>query len=181
MLDITVTLILVVLSLQVFPVALGIDFKKRTGQALWFAFLLVIGQVLMFLIGFFLGQRFMHLMEDFKGTVIFIGFFIIGLRLIVDAFKVRKGERTYTFEVSSQVALAALAQGINTFLAGLLFTYLPYQKQWLIIVLTLASFGMATLGIVVRHDKTGFSLASLLFLLGGIWMIFSSVYLGFFI
>ena len=89
MLDITATVIIVVLSFQVLPVALGIDRKQGLSQVIWFALLLVLGQTLLFYVGYLLGHRFMHLMEDFRGTVIFVGFFLIGIRMIVESFKVR--------------------------------------------------------------------------------------------
>ena len=122
----------------------------------------------------------MHLMENFKGIVIFIGFFLIGIRMIFDAFRVRKGERTYTVDSTKPVILASLAQGINTFLAGLILTYLPFERQWLTIILTIATLLMAGIGTVMKPGKPSFSFASFLFLIGGIWMIFSSIYLGFF-
>lgn len=181
MLLFTVIAIIVVLSFQVIPAALGFDPKKGLNQTIWFALILILGQFILFLIGFILGQRFMHLMDDFKGTVLFIGFFLIGIRMIMEAFKVRKGERTFTFESTKSVILASLALGINTFLAGLLFTNLPFERQTLTMILTSATMVFVGIGTVMKPGKTGFTMSSLLFLAGGLWMIFSSLYLGFFI
>ena len=181
MLDISATIIVFVLSFQVLPVALGIDRHKSIVQTIWFTLLLIVGQVLLFYVGYLLGQRFMHLMEEFKGTVIFVGFFLIGIRMIVEAFKVRKGERTFTFDSTLPVLLASLAVGINTFLAGLLFTFLPFEISWLIMILTFTTLIMAGIGTLMNPEKTAFSLSSFLFLAGGIWMIFSSIYIGFFV
>ena len=135
--ELIVSVIILVLSFQVLPVAMGIDQNKGLNQTIWYALLLVLGQSLLFLFGYLLGERFMHLMEDFRGTVIFIGFFLIGIRLIMDAFKVRKGERTFSFDTTMPVLLASLAQGMNTFLAGLLLTYLPFERQWVTIIFTI--------------------------------------------
>ena len=178
--ELIVSVIILVLSFQVLPVALGIDQNKGLNQTIFYALVLVLGQSLLFLLGYLLGERFMHLMESFRGTVIFIGFFLIGIRMIMDAFKVRKGERTYTFDSTMPVVLASLAQGINTFLAGILLTNLPFERQWLTIILTIATLILAGIGTMMKPGKTSFSLASFLFLSGGLWMIFSSIYLGFF-
>lgn len=180
MLDVVGAVIIITLSFQVLPAALGIDQNKGLNQTIWFALLLLLGQGLLFFFGFLLGERFMHLMESFKGTVIFIGFFLIGIRMIVDAFKVRKGERTYPFDSSMPVIFASVALGINTFLAGLILTYLPFERQWLTIILTIATLLMTGIGTMMKPGKTSFSFASFLFLIGGLWMIFSSIYLGFF-
>ena len=180
MLDVVVSVIIITLSFQVLPAALGIDQNKGLNQTIWFALLLLLGQGLMFLFGFLLGERFMHLMENFKGIVIFLGFFLIGIRMIFEAFVVRKGERTYTFDSTMPVILASLAQGINTFLAGLILTYLPFERQWLTIILTIATLIITGIGTMMKPGKSSFSFASFLFLLGGFWMIFSSIYLGFF-
>ena len=177
----TVIAIIVVLSIQVIPAALGIDPKKDLNLTIWFALILILGQSTLFLIGFLLGHRLMHLMDDFKGTVLFIGFFLIGIRMIMEAFKVRKGERTFTFESTKSVILVSLALGINTFLAGLLFTYLSFERHWLTVILTSATLVSVGIGTVMTPGKTGFTISSLLFLAGGLWMIFSSLYLGFFI
>ena len=150
-------------------------------QTIWFVLILILGQFILFLTGYLLGQRFMHLMDDFRGTVLFIGFFLIGVRMIVEAFRVRKGERTFALESTKHVLLASLAQGINTFLAGLLFTYLPFERQWLTVILICATLVSSGIGTVIPPGKTGFSMSSFLFMIGGLWMIFSSLYLGFFI
>lgn len=176
-----VILILFVLSSQVFPVALGIDSGKNIGKAIWFGLILVIGQFLFLMFGLFLGDRFMHLVEEFKGTVVFIGFFLIGVRLLMDTFKVRKGERTFSIESSLQVALASSAQGINTFLAGLLFTSLALDGQWLLLVLLVLTIVVTGVGLLLKPSKQSLALSSLFFVIGGLVMIASSIYFGFII
>lgn len=179
MFTLVVILILFVLSLQLFPVALGIDFEKNTGASIWYGSILVLGQLLFLLFGLFLGERFMYLVEGFKGIVVFIGFFLIGIRLLMDTFKVRKGERTYTIDSTLQIALASSAQAINTFLAGLLFSSLPLDFQWLFMVLLVLSVVVTALGLFLKATKQTLALSSLFFVLGGIFMIVSSIYFGF--
>jgi hypothetical protein len=176
-----VILILFVLSSQVFPVALGIDFGKNKGYAIWYGLILVFGQILFLLFGLFLGDRFMHLVEGFKGIVIFVGFFLIGIRLLMDTFKVRKGERTYSIESTLPVVLASSAQGINTFLAGLLFTTLALDANWLLVDLLALTCVMTGISLFLKPTKQSFTLSSLLFALGGLIMIVASIYFGFII
>lgn len=174
-------LILFVLSSQVFPVALGINPRMNTGKAIWYGLILVLGQFLFLLFGLFLGDRFMHLVEEFKGIVFFIGFFLIGIRMMMDTFPVRKGERTYTIESTLQVALASSAQGTNTFLAGLLFASLALDGQWLSLVLLILTFAVTVIGLFLKPGKQSLALSSLFFVFGGLIMIISSIYFGFII
>ena len=180
MLTVVSVLILMSLSFQVFPVAVGINQKKDFVQSVWFASLLMLGQLFFFLVGYLLGDRFMHLMAGFKGVVIFIGFFLIGIRMIMEAFTVIKGERTYIIENTKTAIMASAAQGTNTFLAALLFTFLPVESQWLMIVLVIFSLIVTFIALFLKPGKRGFTLSSMLFFFGGLVMVFSSVYLGFF-
>ena len=131
MLTAIIVLIIISLSVQVFPVAVGIDRSKGIIAEAWFGSLLVVGQLFFFLVGYLLGDRFMHLMTGFKGVVIFIGFFLIGIRMMMEAFTVRKGERTYIIENTKTAALTAVAQGVNTFLAAIILTFIPLSPQWM--------------------------------------------------
>lgn len=176
-----VILILFVLSSQVFPVTLGIEPKKNTTSAIGYGLILVFGQVLFLLFGLFLGDRFMYLVDGFKGIVVFIGFFLIGIRLLMDTFKVRKGERTYTIDSTLPVILASAAQGINTFLAGLLFSSLALDFQWLSIVLFILTAVVTAIGMFLKPTKQSLALSSLLFASGGLVLIVSSIYFGFII
>lgn len=173
--------IIVILSFQVLPVALALDIKREPAKTVWFALLLLLGQLLLFLAGYYLGARFMHLLEDFLSTVIFIGFFLVGIRFIIDAFKVRKGERTYVPDDSMTVILASLAQAINTFLAGVLSSSLTVDVNRLLFVLFIGCTLIIALGIVMKPQQQSYTFASLLYFIGGIVLIIGSIYLDFFI
>jgi len=172
--------IIISLSIQVFPVAIGIDRSKGFIQSAWFGSILILGQILFFVLGYLLGDRFMHLMSGFKGIVIFIGFFLIGIRMNMEAFKVKKGERTYIIDDTKTVALASVAQGINTFLAAMLFTFLPVERQWLLIVLVIAALIVTITGLFLKPGRQSFAVSSFLFFMSGMVMVVSAVYLGFF-
>jgi putative Mn2+ efflux pump MntP len=178
--QLSVTLLVTILAFQVLPVALGIDFRKAPAKGIWFGLLLLLGQLLLFMAGYYLGLRFMHLLDNYIGTIVFAGFFIVGIRLIIEAFKVRKGERTFVVDQSSTVVLVSLAQGINTFLAGILISSISDDYQQLAGVLLLSTLIMLIFGIALKPIKTSYTVSSLLYMLGGLTTIVGAIYLGFF-
>lgn len=174
----SIVLILFTLAFQTFPLALGFEGKTPV-KALLYGGIIIFVQVAFLVLGLVLGDRFMHLLEAYRGTVIFVGFFLVGVRMIIDSFKVRRGERTYSLDTNLQLILAAVAQSINTFLAGMILVNFALDRQWLTIVLFLLTLVSTGFGLFLKPTKLPLAAASLLFAIGGLIMIFSSVYLGF--
>ncbi len=161
-------IILFILSFQVIPVALGIDTKKEPFfQAFSGVLFLVSGQLLLFLLGIWLGNRFMHLLEGIKNYVLFIGFFLIAVRFSMEAFKVRKGERTYVMTKGSTYILPAIAQGINTFLAGVLFFFLPTSLAKEVVYLAFFALSFSVLFALLKNKRLAYPAVSLLYLFAG--------------
>jgi len=171
--------LVILLSFQVFPVALGISGKENLRNTILPVVILALSQIVLFLAGYYLGKKFMYLLRDYKSTVLFAGFFIIGIRMFIDAFKIRKGERIYKLNDQRQIILAAIAQSVNTFLAGLLLFFIPLNIVTVSAVLFSASLTMAVGGVVLIPGKQSLSFASLLYLIGGILIVVSSVYIIF--
>ena len=176
----TTILILIALSIQVLPVAVGISAKKGI-ISFWHGFILIFTQVLFFYVGYMLGSRFLHLLENYKGIILFVGFFMIGIRMIMDVFKIRKGDRTYFLDNTATLILASIAQGINTLLAGLLLSYMTISIEQMIIILSVSVLVIMVLGFILKPEKQSFAISALLFFMSALIMIISSVYLGFFI
>lgn len=174
-----ITIVLLALSSQALPVALGINRKKGL-ISFWHAFLLVVSQLLFLYAGLLIGNRFMYLLEGYRNIVIFMGFFLIGMRMMIDVFKIRKGERTYYLDNTATLILAAVAQGINTLLAGLILTFLTSNLRQMLVVLFLATLVITIIGIALKAEKQSFAISALLSFLSAAFMIFSAVYLGFF-
>ena len=172
-------MILIALSAQVLPVAVGINTKKGF-ISFWHGFILIFSQVLFLYIGLSLGKRFLHLLDNYRSIVLFIGFLLIGIRMMMDVFKIRRGDRTYFLENTATLILASVAQGINTFLAGIILTYMPLHFVRMIIILAIATIIMTTLGIILKPEKQTFAISSFLYFVSGLIMVVSSVYLGFF-
>ena len=181
MLTTLVILIIIFLSVQIFPVAVGINVTGKPGKAVLLVTVLSLTQVLTYWLGLKLGSSFMHLMDSFKGAVYFIGFLLIGIRMLMETFNIRKGERTYSIDSIGHVTLASLAQGMNTFLAGLLFYYLAVDEQFTLMLLFSLTVVIATIGIVMKPGKPTLVFASLLYALGGLVMIITAIYISFFI
>ncbi len=172
-------IILFVLSFQVMPVAVGIDVKKTpVFQLTSSILLLVLGQLLLFLLGVWLGNRFMHLLSGLKTYVLFIGFFLIAVRFNMEAFKVRKGERTYIAGKSTFYIIPAITQAVNTFLAGILFYFMPGSLSHYLIYLAVFSFIFVVLFVLIKYKKLALTAISFLYMIaGGILMAVSFYFL----
>ena len=181
MLTAFIVIIIFFLSVQVFPVAIGINITGKLGKAIILIVILSLMQVVTYWLGLKLGSSFMHLMDGFKSAVFFIGFLLIGIRMLMETINIHKGERTYSINSMGHVLLASIAQGINAFLAGLLFNYLLIDEKFTLILLTILTIVIATTGIIMKPGKFALSLASLVYALGGLVMIVFAIYISFFI
>jgi len=160
--------ILFILSFQVMPVAVGMDIRKtQVFQLISGILVLVLGQLLLFLLGIWLGNRFMHLLSDMKTYVLFIGFVLIAVRLNMEAFKVRKGERTYVVGKSTSFIIPAVAQAVNTFLAGILFYFMPGNPGIDLVYLATFSFSFSLLFVLIKNKKLALPAISFLYMAGG--------------
>ena len=169
-------LIVITLSFQVFPIALGVSAKDNLRNAILLVVILSISQPVFFFMGYYVGEQFMHLLENFKSIVLFVGFFIIGIRMMMEVLKIRKGERTYILNDEKGMLFVAVAQSINTFLAGLLLFFVPIDIFLLTLILFGATITMSISGVIAKPGKLSFSFASFLYLIGGVFIIFLSVY-----
>ncbi len=181
MLTTIIVLIILFLSAQVFPVAIGIDVKGKWLKATLFVIVLSSIQLLTYWLGLRLGGTFMYLMDSFKSVVFLFGFLLIGIRMLMETLAIRKGERTYQINTIGSVVFASIAQGMNTFLAGLLFCYLNVGEQFTMITILVLSIIIASVGVFLKPEKLTLAFASLLYTIGGILMIISSIYISFFI
>lgn len=173
-------IMLFVLSFQVMPVAIGLDVRKTpVFHIISGILLLVLGQLLLFLLGIWLGNRFMHLLSGIKTYVLFIGFVLIAVRFNMEAFKVRKGERTYVVGKSATYIIPAVAQAVNTFLAGILFYFMPVNLGKDLIYLAVFSFSLAILFVLIKNKKLALSAISFLYMAGGGILMAISFYFAF--
>ena len=178
----TITIIIIVfLSAQVLPVALGIKVDGNWQKATLFIITLSLVQVIVYWLGLKLGGTFMYLMDGFKGVVFLLGFLLIGIRMLMETLTIRKGERSYNITKVSHVIFASLAQAINTFLAGVMFYYLAVNQNLTLLILFVLTAIIATIGLLLKPEKLNIAFASLLYAIGGLLIIISSIYITFFI
>ena len=175
-----VFLILIFLSIQVLPVAIGINVNGKPLKAILLIIVLSTVQLLTYWLGLKLGSTFMYLMEGFKTAVVFLVFVLIGIRMLMEVFNIRKGERTYSIDSIGHVALASFAQGINSFLVGLMYYYILINERDTLVTLFAATIVISIIGITMKPGKLTLAFASLLYSLGGLVMLFAAVYFSFF-
>ena len=178
--SVVVVAVLFFLAIQSFPIAIGIDAKKSKKNALLFVLVLALMQTCLLWAGLQLGGLFMHLMDGFKGIVLFLGFSLIGIRMLMEVLQIRKGSRTYQLDRISHVFFAALAQSMNTLIAGLMLTYLVITGLPVLSIIIFSSLFISVAGVLLPTSKQTLSLAALLYLLGGLVMMVAGVYLAFF-
>jgi len=173
-------IILSILAFQVFPVALGSDIKKDFSKSILIILSMTIGQTLMLWLGIIVGQRFLHLTASYENIVIFISFFLIGLRIAMESFAIRKGERTYNSHNNQSMVLASVAQAINTFLGGLMFYYFTFTLTELLITISIASMLFSLIASYINLNKQSLAMSSFVYLISGIALVGLSIFLGFF-
>ncbi len=181
MLSAITILIIFFLSVQVFPVAIGFNSHKNLNITILGVAILPISQVLLFWLGIKLGSTFMHLMDGFKSVVFLFGFLLIGIRMLMELFPIRKGERSLELSKLKYIIFSAIAQGANTFLAGLLLFYVQFNSVLIFGLLFSVTLLFSIVGAMLVPKKLTLALASLFYALGGIVMIISSIYISFFI
>jgi len=172
--------ILSALAFQVFPVSLGTDIKKGGVNSITIVVSLFLMQTLMLWLGIIVGRQFLHLSAGYANNVVFIVFFLVGMRIAMESFAVRKGERTYNSHNNQSIVLASLAQSINTFLAGMMFYFFNFEETLLVFIIFILALLFSGAGSLIKLSKQSLAFTSLVYLIGGIGLIISSIYLGFF-
>ncbi|PLX09219.1 MAG: hypothetical protein C0598_11940 [Marinilabiliales bacterium] len=181
MLTFIIGFILVVLGFQVFPVSLGNDIKANIKQSLQQSAIQLIMQLLMLWLGLFLGNKFLYLSEDYQYIIIFVGLFLVGIRIAFDSFAVRRGDRTFSNDNSQNMVLSSTAQSINTFLAGIILSLFNINQIFLFSFLGISVILFSLVSSRVKLSKTSLAFSSFVYLFGGISIVAIAIYLGFFI
>ncbi len=175
------SLIIFALAVQVVPAGISLNVGSDRLKALTATVIMAFTQTVMFGLGKLLGNSFLHLVVNWRSGILFAIFFLIGIRMIMDAFKIRKDKVAYRLEEPKFMFLTSVAQSINTFLAGMMFYFFDTVnfETSLIAMFFLTGF-MIMPAIYTKKDATSKSFASLLYVTGGAIFIFSSFYLSIF-
>ncbi len=163
------TLIIFALSVHVLPSGINLNVGMDRLKAFVATVIVALLQVLMFGVGKLLGSSFLHLIGGWGKGVVFVVFFLISVRMVMEAFKIRKGEIHQSLDNPKLMALTGLAQGIDAFLVGMMFYYFPEVKfQAGMIGLFLLSTFMILPAIFTVKTKTSLSFVSLMYIIGSL-------------
>jgi len=174
-----ITILLIAISIQVFPIALGFNFRDKPAITALGTIILVLSQVFLLWVGFSMGKSFMYLVSGFDKAVIFTGFLLIGVRFLMEVFKIRRGDRIYQMDSVMPILLSSVAQGINTFLLGILLSLIDIDLYFAITTLTISAAILSIIGVAMKAERLALSLASLFYLLSGLVILFTGAYFTF--
>jgi putative Mn2+ efflux pump MntP len=169
-------LIIFALAIHVIPPGINVNVGHNRLQAIIATAIVVIIQVVMFGLGKLTGNAFLHLIGDWGKGVVFVIFFLISVRMAMEAFKLRKGEISLSLDNPKLMTLSGVAQGTNAFTVGMMFYYFPQVNfQTSLIALFLLSSFMIMPAIYTDKSKTSLTFVSLLYMIGALIMGVSAV------
>jgi putative Mn2+ efflux pump MntP len=170
-------LIIFALAVHVIPPGLHLTVGSNRLQAIMATAIVAVLQVMLFGFGRLMGGTFLHLVEGMKTGILFFTFFLVGVRMAMEAFKIRKGDVVMRLDNTKLMVLTGVAQGIDAFLVGMMFYFFPEVKleTILIALFLMASFLMMP-AIYTGEKKGAYSFVSLLYLVGALVFVFSSLY-----
>ena len=170
-------LIMFALAIHVIPPGVNLNVGSDRLKAI-IATVIVAGlQVVMLGLGKLLGGTFLHLIDGWGKGIVFVVFFMISVRMAMEAFKIRKGDITLNLDNPKLMVLTGLAQGTDAFLTGMMFYYFPLVKfQTSLVAILMLSIFMIMPAIYTEKKKSNLAFVSLLYMTGSFVFVFSSIY-----
>ncbi len=173
-------LIIFALAIHVIPPGINKNVKSDRLQAIIATAIVVAIQVAMFGLGKLTGSAFLPLIGSWGKGVVFVIFFLVSVRMAMEAFKIRKGIINLSLDNPRLMTLSGVAQGTDAFVVGMVFYYFPdINFQTSLIALFLLSSFMIMPAIFTEKTKTSLTFTSLLYMTGTLIFGFSAVYLLF--
>jgi len=170
-------LIIFALAIHVIPPGINTNVGADRLKAIIATVIVVVIQVMMFGLGKLTGNAFLHLIDSWGKGVVFVIFFIISVRMAMEAFKIRKGEINLSLDNPRLMVLTGVAQGTNAFVTGMMFYYFPLVKfQTSMIALLMLSTFMIMPAIYTEKKKSNLTFVTLLYMIGSLVFAFSSIY-----
>lgn len=167
-------LFIVSVAYNTFPLALGLNRDHRNPHLTNVLLAIVFGliQGVMYHLGALLGETFMHLFVIRYKWVVFGVLTAVSIRMLMEAGRIRRGERLFSFDNYVKFLMMAVAAGINTFIIGMTAEHFsPFDGQ-MPVVLVAAGFTWSIAGISMNISRTNILLSSLLQVLSAV-VIFS--------
>jgi len=155
-------LFIIALAYNTFPLALGLNRDHRNPHLINLLLASVFGliQGVMYHIGAMLGDTFMHLFVIRYKWVVFGIFMAVSVRMLLEAVKIRKGARLFSFDNYVKFIIMAVAAGINTFIIGMTSDYFAPFDPFMPLLLVAAGFCWSIAGISMNLSRTNILLSS---------------------
>ncbi|MBR7176259.1 MAG: manganese efflux pump [Bacteroidales bacterium] len=135
---------------------------QRWGRNLMFALVLALGQGLMYYLGSLLGGTFMHLLTKLSKWIIFALCFSVAYRMLLNTLKIKKGENLYFIETKKQLLLLSIALGVNAFIVGLMYEFMPMFHYYTPCIMMIVAFVWAIVMMLIPFSKMKLTFNSLL-------------------
>jgi putative Mn2+ efflux pump MntP len=173
-------LIIFTLAIHVIPPGINLNVGSNRLQAIIATAIVTMVQISMFGLGKLTGDSFLHLIGNWGKGVVFFVFFLISVRMAMEAFKIRKGIINLSLDNPRLMLLTGIAQGTDAFAVGMMFYYFPkINFQTSLIALLLLSSFMIMPAIYTDKTKSSLTFVSFLYMLGSFVLGISAIYLLF--
>ena len=151
----------------------------QLGRKLTAALVLALGQGVMYKLGCLLGGTFMHNMAKHSQWMVLIICFSIAYRMVMNTLKIRKGSNLYFVDTIKHLLLLSVATGVNAFIAGLMYDFLPLFQNMTPAVLVAAGFVWSVVAMLIPFSKMKLTFNSLVNLVSA-FVIFAKGFWGLF-
>lgn len=154
------------MAYNTFPLALGLNRDHRNSHLTNLLLATVFGllQGLMYHMGALLGDTFMHVFVIRYKWVIFGILGAVSIRMILEALRIRRGERLFSFDNYVKFVIMAVAAGINALIIGMTAGHFSPFNGLMPILLVIAGFCWSIAGISMNLSRTNILLSSLMHL-----------------
>ncbi len=152
------------MAYNTFPLALGLNRDHRNSHLTNLLLATVFGllQGLMYHMGALLGDTFMHVFVIRYKWVIFGILGAVSIRMILEALRIRRGERLFSFDNYVKFVIMAVAAGINALIIGMTAGHFSPFNGLMPILLVIAGFCWSIAGISMNLSRTNILLSSLM-------------------
>lgn len=152
------------MAYNTFPLALGLNRDHRNPHWLNFLLASVFGfsQALMYYLGMLLGETFMHLFVIRYKWVVFGIVIAVSGRMLMEAIKIRRGARLFSFDNYIKFFMMTVAAGINTLIVGMTAMYFQPFGELIFLLLIIAGFLWSVAGISMNLSRNNILISSLM-------------------
>ena len=155
------------------PLAVGLEPKgeSKASRQVLVALVFAATQALMALLGYLIGTMIDYLFGDLLRYLVFGLMLIVAIKMIVDAMKVLKAKRLYSFNSNWGFLLLGILSGMNTLLLSVgCEGFMPFGK-WYFLAVALAGFFWAIISVRKVYTPKMLRATSFVEFSGGVFLI----------